>query len=1470
MLKHSRPVFILSAIGFFTAAIVARDSQHEAHAGPRMERLGQASRGVLLNWALKEIGKAEHPFCWRDSYGRGAGKIPDRCGPGEESSGLLCYPVCRAGYTSDKITRCYKDCPPGGSATPGFCNMSSVIGALRECPYNFPGSGLTGLTPACINDNAYSRGAGTERSCAGGLEKDAGLCYPACKPGFHGVGPVCWQTCSATAGQPNACGAACTQNAGSCASETFNQVLSVVELAANIVEMVGTGGTSNAAKASAKTAAKTASKQAAKQAVKRSVRDIAKDVMEKKVRKSLQTKAVKKFGKEFAEELMWSASESLAVSALSGDFDLKDFMVDLDPTGIAAVVEAFRKPVCDVPEDPPVSAALDALIVEVVRSSANQPTGVGELIGEGSWLQSSAPSPSSTPAAAPAAPPPVNAPAATSTPQFYPQAGLTLGQANAIASSKGWRLVSPSEVQASWSQGKLNILAFSMMSDGNFTVPVQSDVSSFKRGVNFQNGGNQGFLYVSGGTPTITAEPANVPQATSTPQLYAREGLTLEQAKSISASKGWRLVAPSEVQAAWGSGQLNIFAFSMMSDGNFTVPVQADVAGFRRGVNFQNGGNQGFLYVAAGTPTITPEPVNVKPASAIPQLYNKDGVTLAQAQAIAANKGWRLVSPGEVYYAWSDLKLNIFAYSMMSDGNFAVPLQADFGGFKRGVNFQNGGNQGFLYLASSTPVLTAPASSEPQFFNQAGVTLAQARSTAVSRGWRMLSPAEVEASWAKGKLHVFAFAMMADGNFTVPLQTNAGPFKRGVNFINAGNQGFLYVAANTPTIALPPSPPYATPASISNLARGKTATQSSMPSWGTPASRAVDGNTDGNSVTHSDLEDSPWWEVDLGADFHIDQIHVYNRSEAQDRLAGFSLTVSEISGGPGFRYVHSGVPGAKTTITARTVGRYVRLQNPGRQYLSLAEVEVMGGLPPAPPPPAIPAPPPPPAAPLVRPPPPPPAAPLVRPAPPVPAVSVAQLAAEKAAAEKLASERLAAARAAAEQEAAARRQAALQLAQRQAAEQAANQAAAQKVAEQRAAAKREHEAALADAQRAAQKIAMEQDAARLAAKLAEQKAAAAPSSTPAPTPAAAGAAGVATVLAPAKPINWKDNAQAHSDRSMIGKTFTFSCAPEANPYANVWGTDLYTFDSSICLSAMHAGRITKDKGGIVSIQMMGPQPSFAGSNRNGWPSTSFGPYANSYVFVATPTVAAAAVQPAPAQPAAAVAACSMSNVIDLTGGTQGIELGNVAPFQLDRSTPVTVEGWVQVRNGFLTLLSKNYGAPNWYVFGVNFDASKGRGFLMAQFGQQWPTNVIQVNSPFVVPANQWVHVAFTYDGSGRAAGVQMYLDGAPQGRDFNKDSFTGTMLNSAPAFIGKGAGSTNGMISDVRVWNRVRTGAEIQAGRSTCMTGSEAGLVAHYRFNQCTGDSVKSTVAQAPAAKLVGGMTDTAWVPSKPPVPVCK
>lgn len=84
-----------------------------------------------------------------------------------------------------------------------------------------------------------------------------------------------------------------------------------------------------------------------------------------------------------------------------------------------------------------------------------------------------------------------------------------------------------------------------------------------------------------------------------------------------------------------------------------------------------------------------------------------------------------------------------------------------------------------------------------------------------------------------------------------------------------------------------------------NIAQGKNASASSA--WvghgisGT-ADRAVDGNTEGvmwkGSVTHTQNEKNPWWEVDLGRMAMLDAICLYNRTDdLAERLDNFTLKV---------------------------------------------------------------------------------------------------------------------------------------------------------------------------------------------------------------------------------------------------------------------------------------------------------------------------------------------------------------------------------------------------------------------------------------------------------------------------------------------------------------------------------------------------------------------------------------------------
>lgn len=113
-----------------------------------------------------------------------------------------------------------------------FCTLPALADDFKACSNNemqdpnaLPGSalcyptckaGYVGTGPVCYSDcpdgysddgvicrkdaiitakDSYGRGAGSPMGCGSGKEKDGALCYPACKSGYYGVGPVCWKHC---------------------------------------------------------------------------------------------------------------------------------------------------------------------------------------------------------------------------------------------------------------------------------------------------------------------------------------------------------------------------------------------------------------------------------------------------------------------------------------------------------------------------------------------------------------------------------------------------------------------------------------------------------------------------------------------------------------------------------------------------------------------------------------------------------------------------------------------------------------------------------------------------------------------------------------------------------------------------------------------------------------------------------------------------------------------------------------------------------------------------------------------------------------------------------------------------------------------------------------------------------------------------------------------------------------------------
>jgi hypothetical protein len=104
------------------------------------------------------------------------------------------------------------------------------------------------------------------------------------------------------------------------------------------------------------------------------------------------------------------------------------------------------------------------------------------------------------------------------------------------------------------------------------------------------------------------------------------------------------------------------------------------------------------------------------------------------------------------------------------------------------------------------------------------------------------------------------------------------------------------------------------------------------------------------------------------------------------------------------------------------------------------------------------------------------------------------------------------------------------------------------------------------------------------------------------------------------------------------------------------------------------------------------------------------------------------------------------------------------------------------------------------------------GRLTVTLASDSQERAIQVRTRERIRLGDWHHVAVTYDGSGKAAGLQVFIGGKPSAVEVVKDTLSGSLATEAPLRLGsKTLGKPfKGGIDDLRIYNRVLTPAQIE------------------------------------------------------------
>ena len=165
----------------------------------------------------------------------------------------------------------------------------------------------------------------------------------------------------------------------------------------------------------------------------------------------------------------------------------------------------------------------------------------------------------------------------------------------------------------------------------------------------------------------------------------------------------------------------------------------------------------------------------------------------------------------------------------------------------------------------------------------------------------------------------------------------------------------------------------------------------------------------------------------------------------------------------------------------------------------------------------------------------------------------------------------------------------------------------------------------------------------------------------------------------------------------------------------------------------------------------------------------------------------------------------LGNALNFDGATY-VEVGDILSWE--RNQAFSYGAWIfPTGMDSMTVLSRMNESEGFRGYDMYLQGGKAFVHLL----HQWDSNAIRVNTKVALEPNKWHHLFATYDGSSKAKGVHIYVDGKPADLDYTHDTLTESIRTTAPFTIGRRTPGApfKGLIDEVRVYDRELTPAEV-------------------------------------------------------------
>ncbi len=157
-----------------------------------------------------------------------------------------------------------------------------------------------------------------------------------------------------------------------------------------------------------------------------------------------------------------------------------------------------------------------------------------------------------------------------------------------------------------------------------------------------------------------------------------------------------------------------------------------------------------------------------------------------------------------------------------------------------------------------------------------------------------------------------------------------------------------------------------------------------------------------------------------------------------------------------------------------------------------------------------------------------------------------------------------------------------------------------------------------------------------------------------------------------------------------------------------------------------------------------------------------------------------------------------------------LEVSDVGDFEKDQ--PWSVSLWLKLpghnlSGAILARIDEGIGVRGWDLF-VN------ERYIGSNFIHKWPQNALKVFTKKQIPADTWTHVTVRYDGSMKASGYSIFVNGLSQELDVQADSLVEnkSTRNSVPFRIGRRhreSPVSDVSLADLRIYDRKLSDGEV-------------------------------------------------------------